>query len=514
VAAVHNPAAVARTRREQQLALLVDSVLDYAIFLLDPSGRVATWNKGAARIKGYAADEIIGEHFRRFYPDDKQAIGHPEKELEIAAREGRFEEEGWRIRRDGTRFWANVVITAIHDPSGELVGFGKVTRDLTARRLSEEMLRSNAAELRAANEQLSQLNRFVSSVRDYAIFMLDPGGHITTWNAGAAHLKGYAAEEIVGRHFSTFYSDEDRARGHPEEELAIASRDGRYEEEGWRFRKDGSRFWASVTITAVRDDQGELVGFAKVTRDLTNRRRAEERIRATQQELERMNDELKRFAAVAAHDLREPLATAAGLAQLVAAREGAALSELGRRQLDLAFQSLAGMQQLIEDLLSYASLDSAGGPLVPVRLGAVLGPVIRGLDAVIAERGARVESDIPDEATVLADTSGVHMLLQNLLSNALKYGGAQDPTVSISARLQDGGWRLTVADNGAGISLEDQERIFAAFERLPQAGSVRGTGLGLAICKRVVDRAGGEMGVDSAPGDGSRFWVWLRAAAS
>jgi PAS domain S-box-containing protein len=508
---VHNPARLAAMEREQQLALLVDTVVDYAVVLLDPLGRITSWNPGAERLSGYRESEIIGEHFSRFYSADDRAVGRAERDLEMAIREGRCEADGWRVRRDGSALWVNVVITAIPDKAGRPVGLGMFMRDLTAKRLAEEMQRSAASELRAANQQLSQFGRFVAAVRDYAIFMLDPSGHITTWNAGAEHLKGYAAEEIIGRHFSVFYGEEDRARDHPREELEIAAREGRYEEEGWRIRKDGSRFWASVTITAVRDDKGFLVGFAKVTRDLSNRRVADERLRAAQAELERANAELKRFAAVAAHDLREPLSTAAGFAELVAAREEA-LSEAGRQQLGFVSQSLNGMQQLIEDLLSYASLGSSGGPIAPVRLGAAFVPVVRGLDGMITERSATVEFDIPEEATVLADSAGVHMLLQNLLSNAIKYGNPEHPSVFISARQEDDGWRLTVADNGEGITADDQDKIFAAFQRLPEAEPLPGTGLGLAICKRVVDRAGGAIGVDSAPGRGSRFWVWLRAA--
>src|SRR4051812_43744449 len=256
----------------EQLRLLVDAVVDYAIFLLDPGGRILTWNAGAARIKGYTAEEIIGQHFSRFYTAPDIARNHPAHELEIAAREGRYEEEGWRLRKDGSRFWANIVITALRDERGELLGFGKVTRDLTARRLSEEQARGQAAELLELNRDLSQFQLLVSAIRDYAIFILDPSGYVRTWNVGAEAIKGYTEPEIVGRHFSVFYTEDDRARNHPAEELERAARDSRYEEEGWRLRKDGSRFWASVVITALRNDQGILVGYAKITRDLTARR--------------------------------------------------------------------------------------------------------------------------------------------------------------------------------------------------------------------------------------------------
>ncbi|HZU83242.1 MAG TPA: PAS domain S-box protein [Polyangiaceae bacterium] len=268
------PAAVKRLPRFRAVPtddcrLLVESITDYAIFMLDPDGYVATWNPGAQRIKGYAADEIIGEHFSVFYPPGDVAAGKPERELLTAAQFGRVEDEGWRLRKDGSRFWANVVITALKDEGGALRGFAKVTRDLTHRRATEE-------ELRQAEERFHQL---VDAVTDYAIFMLDPGGHVATWNVGASRIKGYQTDEILGRHFSVFYTPEDRAAGRPDRILEAVRRDGRYEDESWRVRKDGTRFWANVIITALRDGHGRLLGFAKITRDLTARRESEETAR-------------------------------------------------------------------------------------------------------------------------------------------------------------------------------------------------------------------------------------------
>jgi PAS domain S-box-containing protein len=246
--------------------LLVESVVDYAIFMLDADGRVATWNVGAERIKGYRADEVVGEHFSRFFTSEDVAAGKPERELVAAAEHGRSAHEGWRVRKDGTRFWASVVITALRDERGLLRGYGKVTRDLTERRIVEE-------ELRAAEQRFHHL---VDAVTDYAIFLLDPDGSVSTWNAGAERIKGYTADEIIGRHFSVFYTEHDRAAGRPQQILEAVLREGRFEDEGWRVRKDGSRFWADVILTPLKDDHGKVVGFAKVTRDLTARRAAEE----------------------------------------------------------------------------------------------------------------------------------------------------------------------------------------------------------------------------------------------
>ncbi|HEU4558962.1 MAG TPA: PAS domain S-box protein, partial [Longimicrobium sp.] len=290
--------------------LLVESVQDYAIFALDPTGHVLNWNAGAERIKGFTAADIVGRHFSTFYPPD-DATWKPAWELEVATREGRVEDEGWRLRKDGTRFWANVVITALRDESGALVGFAKVTRDLTQRRATEESLR--------ASEERFRL--LVHSVKDYAIFMLDPSGIVSSWNEGAQRIKGYTAQEIIGRHFSTFYPAEDIAAGKTAWIIETAIRDGSVEDEGWRLRKDGTRFWADVVITAVRNPAGELLGFTKVTRDLTERREAEARALESARraaEAEAANQAKAGFLAAMSHELRTPLNAIGGYTELLA----------------------------------------------------------------------------------------------------------------------------------------------------------------------------------------------------
>ena len=258
-----------------ELRAVTDSIRDYAVFLLDPSGRILTWNTGARQLKGYAPGEIIGDSFERFYTEEDRLAGRPQRLLQIAATEGRVEDEGWRVRQDGSRFWADVVLSAIFASDGEVRGYVKVTRDLTDRRRVEEQLKQSEERLRL----------MIDSVRDYAIFLLDLGGHVVSWNSGAERLKGYSTGEIVGRHFSIFYPSDDVESRKPQRELKIAATTGRFEEEGFRLRKDGSRFWASVVLTAVQTPQGELVGFTKVTRDVTERKRAAQQLeeRARQQ---------------------------------------------------------------------------------------------------------------------------------------------------------------------------------------------------------------------------------------
>ncbi|MBD5656194.1 MAG: PAS domain S-box protein, partial [Candidatus Eremiobacteraeota bacterium] len=273
-------------RNDDLLRLLVAGVQEYAILLLDHEGNVATWNSGAQRIKGYRAGEIIGKHFSVFYPAEDIAAGKPERELATAIVEGRMEDEGWRVRKDGSRFWANVIITALRDRDGVLRGFGKITRDLTERRSADLTLRESEERFRL----------MVEGVQDYAILMLDAGGNVATWNSGAQRFKGYHADEIIGKHFSIFYPAEDIAAGKPEQLLATAITEGRVQDEGWRVRQDGTQFWANVVITALRDVDGVLHGFGKITRDLTERRSAELELRASEERFRLMVDGVSDYA--------------------------------------------------------------------------------------------------------------------------------------------------------------------------------------------------------------------------
>jgi PAS domain S-box-containing protein len=267
-------------RRDQppaspQLQLLLDAVVDYAIYMLGLDGRILTWNTGAARLKGYTPQEIIGQSFSQFYTPEDQAAGIPRRALQVAKTEGRFLAEGWRVRKDGTRFWALVVIDAIKDETGEVIGFAKVTRDITERQEAQQHLLESERRYR----------RLVEAVVDYAIFQLDENGIVVTWNLGAQRIKGYTAEEIIGQHFSQFYTEEDRAAGVPDQALQQARTQGRYDAEGWRVRKDGTRFWASVVIDVIKDEAGEIIGFAKVTRDSTERLEAQRILKTTQEQL-------------------------------------------------------------------------------------------------------------------------------------------------------------------------------------------------------------------------------------
>ncbi|HEX7218838.1 MAG TPA: PAS domain S-box protein, partial [Burkholderiales bacterium] len=266
--------------------MLVEQARDYALFLLDREGRILSWNLGAQRLKGYAAEEIIGRHFSTFYTREAIESRWPEHELEVATAEGRFEDEGWRVRKDGSRFWANVVITALRDDHGQLLGFSKITRDVTDRKLHEEALRQSEERFRL----------LVEAVVDYAIFTLDAEGVVTSWNRGAERIKGYRRDEAIGKHVSRFFLPEDVEAGKPWEDLAIARREGRSESEGWRVRRNGERFWARAVVSAIYDDAGHLRGFAKITQDLTDQRHL--------QDLEKAARHVNEFIATLAHELR------------------------------------------------------------------------------------------------------------------------------------------------------------------------------------------------------------------
>jgi PAS domain S-box-containing protein len=527
------PAAMAGSRiNDEYLRLLIDSVRDYALFVLDASGRVVTWNPGAQRLKGYTADEIIGSDYERFFTPEDAAAGRPAAILARARRDGACQDEGWRLRKDGTRFWASAVITALHDPSGALRGYAKVTRDDTDRHAAIEALRGSEERFRL----------LVGGLKQHALYMLDPDGRVASWNDGAFNIKGYKATEIIGKHFSVFFTADERAAGRPMRLLDIARRMGSYEEEGWRVRKDGSRFWATVVVTALHNAAGELTGFAKVTRDESLRHRtgvelqealeratkAEEELRRHTSELEARvaertqllsrqsevlaaaNAELEQFAYVASHDLQEPLRLISMNLDLLQRLEGGKLQGQSQRCVVSAIEGAERMRQLIDSLLAFSRIDHAPTIADPVDLEAALSDALANLEPAIRARQALIErSALP---TVRADRTLMTQALQNLLSNALKFNESAQPRVAIGARREGERWIVTVADNGIGIEARYLERIFAPFHRLHDRSRYEGNGVGLAIVRKAVERYGGSVQVESTPGSGSRFMLTLPAA--
>ncbi|HEV8110834.1 MAG TPA: PAS domain S-box protein [Burkholderiales bacterium] len=477
---------------------LVHDVQDYAIFLLDRSGHIVSWNRGAERLKGYAAAEIIGRNFSVLYPPDAIERRWPERELKMAQESGRLEDEGWRVRKDGSRFWANVVITALHDESGALRGFSKITRDLTERRNQEETLRQSEQRFRV----------LVDGLRDYAIFMLDTDGRVTSWNSGAQRITGYTAEEIRGQHFSVFYPRAAIDRKLPEQELAMAREHGRFEDEGPRLRKDGTTFWANVVVSPFYDHEGVLMGYANVARDLTDRKRAES--------LEQAERRTSEFLAMLAHELRNPLAPINNALHLLALKPPADATEKWVRE--VLHRQTAQITRLIDDLLDVSRITRAAIPLDgrPLDVRAVVRAAVEGSMQWIQARGHALSIELPpnEALTVLADEVRLTQVLHKLLHNAARYT-PEGGQLSIGARREASEVVICVKDNGVGM---DAELLRSAFDLFKQGQPAvqrpqGGLGIGLTLVQRLVRLHGGTVEARSAGVDrGSEFTVRLPVA--
>jgi len=477
--------------------LAIDETRHYALFFLDPRGYVITWNAGAERIKGYKPSEIIGRHFSTFYTRDAVESGWPAHELKVASMEGRFEDEGWRVRKDGSRFWANVVINALRDTKGKLIAFYKITRDLSDRKIQEEALRHSEERFRL----------MVEGVTDYAIYMLDPEGIVTSWNSGAATIKGYTAGEIVGKHFSRFYNAEDIEAGKPWEELSIARRVGRAESEGWRVKKDGSRFWARVVVTALRDSDGMLRGFAKVTQDLTARRHM--------QDLESATKNINEFIGVLAHEIRNPLAPIRMAVRVMAdAPRDDAIQDAMRDTID---RQSAHLSRMVDDMLDIARL-TRGTLIVQNQLVDLHDIVRNALETarpLIEEKRHHVHVELADAPImVMGDADRLTQMLANLVNNAARY--TQDEgNIWIRAREEEGYAKLCVLDDGCGIVPEMIEPIFGMFVqgRSPLQRVGGGLGIGLALARRIAELHGGSLEASSeGENKGSQFAVKMPLA--
>jgi PAS domain S-box-containing protein len=494
---------------EGRYRLLVEAITDYAIFMLDREGHVSSWNPGARRFKGYEADEIIGRHFSAFYTDAEKAQNVPALALAEAEHTGRFEREGWRVRKDGTQFWAHVVIDAIRSPEGELVGFAKITRDLSERRAAEAKLRES--------EELFRL--LVQSVTDYAIFMLDVRGHVASWNAGAQRIKGYAPEEIIGRHFSDFYTEADRAAGLPRTGLETATREGRWEHEGQRIRKDGTAFWAHVVIDAIRDDDGKLVGFAKVTRDITERRQAEVALQQAQATMIRSQklEAIGQLTGGVAHDFNNLLQVISGSLQLLSKDiAGNARAEM---RVQSALAGVARGSKLASQLLAFARRQ----PLEPRVVNA--GRLIKGMDEMLRRAlGGEIEVETVIAGGLwnsLVDPDQLENAVLNLAINARDaMNGDGRLTIEASNAFLDDEYvrqhdelsagqyvMIAVTDTGTGIPPDILERVYEPF--FTTKAEDKGTGLGLAMVYGFLKQSGGHVKIYSEVGAGTTVKLYL-----
>ncbi len=492
---------------ERKFRLLVDAIKDCAIYMLDPSGVIVNWNAGAERLKGYSAAEIVGQHFSKFYTREDRMAGLPARVLEAAARDDHYEAEGWRVRKDGGRFWAAVAIDAIRDENNELIGFAKITRDITERQVAQQTLRETARQFRT----------LIGGVTDYALFMLDPNGLVVNWNSGAERIKGYSADEIIGQHFSRFYTDRDRAAGLPARALQVAAQEGRYEAEGWRVRKDGSLFWANAIIDRIADENGAVIGFAKITRDITERRNAQlalQEAQAQRAQAQKM-EALGQLTGGVAHDFNNLLMIVGG--HLQSLKKLVADDEKGRRAAEAIELATKRGATLTRQLLTFSRRQTFHPALTNLseRVEA-----FRNMLATSLGAAARLVTDIPAEIwPVQIDASEFELALVNLALNARDAMPAQGGVITIAAdnveltpqqtpaRLQGEFVALSIADNGCGIAPDILPLVFDPF--FTTKGPSKGSGLGLSQVYGFAHQSGGTVTITSELGRGTCVTLYL-----
>ncbi len=474
---------------ESNFHLLVSGIKDYAIFMLDPRGNVITWNEGAERIKGYKANEIIGKNFSQFFlPEDKEK-GKPLQILKMASENGRYEEEALRMRKDGSRFWANIVITALYDPSEQLTGFAKVTRDITEKRHAIQVLEEQAALFDVFND---------------AILVRNLDGTICYWNVGAEKMYGYSAKQVMEK------TSQDLLKTESAKPLAQIDQDiiakGHWEGELTHYREDGRPIIVESRQALKTDSQGAPASIIEINTDITDRKEAEQKQLALA-EMERVNSELQQFAYIASHDLQEPLRAVAGCLQILEKRYKGHLDQRADELIQFAVDGAVRMCTLINDLLVLSRVDSENMMITVTDLQKVLDQVKTNLLTAIEESGAKItHGKLP---LLHVNDTLLTMLFQNLISNAIKFRDSRDPKIHVDAIRKNGKWLFSIKDNGIGFDQKYANQIFQPFKRLHSKDEYPGTGIGLPICKRIVERHGGKIWADSQPGKGTTFHFTL-----
>jgi PAS domain S-box-containing protein len=472
---------------------MIEEIQDYAIILLDRNGFIQNWNKGAEKIKLYTEAEATGKHFSMFYLEEDLARNLPSILIEEARQTGRAGQEGWRKRKDGTRFWGSITITALHDDDNNVIGFSKVTRDLTDKKMAEDFLKMSE----------ERYHQMIAEVQDYAIILLNEHGIIENWNAGAQNIKGYRAAEVVGKKFEIFYTPEDRENKLPDRLLDEARKTGKAVQEGWRVRKDGTRFWGTIVITALHGKNNEIIGFSKVTRDLTQKKLDDQRLLAYTAELEIQNNELEQFAYVASHDLQNYLDEA-----------------FVKKYFTKLDQSAKRMGLLIKSLLNYSRLAKDKSEIDDVDLNVVLDEIKQDFELMIEEKHAVITSE------KLPIIKGNHIqlgqLFANLISNSLKFS-EKNTRIKISSavvtkdQIPDAPplliarkyLQINFEDNGIGFEQQYEKVIFSLFQRLHGKQDYAGTGIGLALCKKIVENHNGYITATGELNKGAKFMIYL-----
>jgi PAS domain S-box-containing protein len=494
---------------EMRFRLLIDAVVDYAIYMIDPDGIITSWNSGARRFKGYEEAEILGQHFSRFYTEEDRRAGLPQRALDTAINEGRFEGEGWRVRKDGTHFWSHVVIDPIIDPTGKLLGFAKITRDLTDRKMAEETLKQSEQQFRL----------LVQSVTDYAIYMLAPDGRLTNWNPGAQRIKGYRPEEVIGQHFSIFYTPEDREAGEPQRALETATREGRFENKAWRVRKDGTRFYAHVVVDPIWGETGTLLGFAKITRDITEATLAQQDLERTREALfqSQKMQAIGQLSGGIAHDFNNLLTVILGNLEIV--RKRVANDPKVMRLIDNATQGALRGVSLTQRMLAFARRQELKSESVEIP------GLIEGISGLLrSSLGPSVQLETrfsPGLVPVMADNNQLELAVLNLATNArdaMPHGGkivisAQTEEVHDHSALSLAPGQyvcMSVSDTGEGMDAITLASAMDPFFTTKGVG--KGTGLGLSMVHGFIEQLGGRFILKSQAGSGTRAELWIPAA--
>ncbi|MFN3402716.1 MAG: PAS domain S-box protein [Cytophagaceae bacterium] len=484
---------------EDKYKLLIDSILDYCIFMLDPDGYISSINKGVESILGYTSEDIIGKHISKFYPKKYIDSGYPEYEIKEAGEKGRFEDQGWRLKKDGTLIWVHVVLTPIYK-NNKIIGFSKVTKDLTQQKKIEKALKESEERYRL----------LVNGIKDYAIFMIDNYGYVNTWNSGAKNITGYENKEIIGRHFSVFFTEEDVSAGLPEYELIKAREAGRYEHEGWRVKKGGERYWANTIVNSISNQEGKVIGFSKITRDLTDIKKAETDLVKKNAELSKVNADLDNFIYTASHDLKAPISNIEGLLSVLAEN----IDELGiddhqiKNLLTMMDISVQRFRKTIFDLTEVTKLqrhfyeDESELEMQPM-----VDEILDSISTLISGTNAIVNVNICSR--IRFSKHNIRTILYNLISNAIKYRHPErKPIVEVSCKELEDHYLISVKDNGLGIPDKSKDKLFSMFKRFHD--HVEGTGIGLFLVKRIIDNADGKIEVFSKEGEGATFNVYLK----
>jgi PAS domain S-box-containing protein len=532
-------ATAALRESQERLRLLIEGVKDYAIIMLDPIGRVLSWNPGAERIKGYREEEILGRNFACFYPEEETAQGKPRLDLQEASAGGRHQAEGWRVRKDGTRFWADVVVTALYDEAGGLRGFAKVTRDVTERKRAEEETKLRDSRLQSV---VHILQTQPASLRDFLDYALEEAIKLTASKIGYLYRYHEDKQEFVLNSWSkevmtecaitekqTVYQLEKTGIWGEavRQRRAIMVNDFPAENPLKKGYPEGHAplynyltipVFSNGMIVAVVGVANKEAGYSQsdilqltllmdAVWKVVEKKEAEEELRRYVEDLKRSNEELQQFAYVASHDLQEPLRMVSSYTQLLAQRYEDQLDEKAHKYINYAVDGAMRMQSLINDLLAFSRIGTRGKPLAPTDSRLMLVEAINNLKMQVAETKASITND--DLPELSADASQLAQVFQNLIGNALKFRGEKPPQVHVSARDEGKEWLFAVRDNGIGIDPQYADKIFVIFQRLHTREEYPGSGIGLAICKKIVERHGGKIWFESELGKGTTFYFTI-----